>query len=239
MYTLFISDLHLASHLDKTINIFIRFINQQSYIADAIYILGDLFETWIGDDIDNEFIQMIYQSLHQASQRIPIYFMHGNRDFLIGQKFARLSGCQLLDDPCVINLYGEPTILTHGDILCTDDISYQRWRRIAHTSFIQKLFLCLPLSIRQMLARQARYKSHQRGQHTSSTTMDATKQAIELIFKKYRAKQLIHGHTHQPAIHYLLNKGDRLTRFVLSDWHYRGSVLICKPDQRFRLIDLW
>lgn len=236
MNILFLSDLHLSSDHPETTTIFINLLRNQAKTADAVYILGDLFETWIGDDESSEFNQQIIAALKAlTSTNIPVYLMHGNRDFLIGKKFLQTTGCQLIKDPTLINLYGTPTLLMHGDTLCTDDIAYQNYRNKAQNPLFKKIFLALPLFIRKKIAESLRQKSKQETQLKTSDIMDVNLAAVKNFIKKYEVKLLIHGHTHRPCIQYLFLENDLACRVVLSDWHEHGSVLICSSSGERRL----
>lgn len=233
MNTLFISDLHLEPAHPGITQLFLNLLENQASQADALYILGDLFAAWIGDDDINEFNQTIIQALHKLTHKgVPVYFMHGNRDFLIGKKFIEQTGCQFLSDPTIIDLYGVPTLLMHGDTLCTEDKAYLRYRYFAHNAFLQKIFLKLPLAWRKKVARQLSNKSR----NNMPSIMDAVPAEIERVIKQYQVTLLIHGHTHKPAIHSLEWDGQKARRIVLSDWHDdRGSVLVCTADGEHRL----
>ncbi len=236
MYTLFISDLHLAPTHPELINFFLSFLQSKTKQADALYILGDFFEVWVGDDDKSEFAQTIIAALKSLTSRgLPVYFMHGNRDFLIGSQFLAETGCQLLADPSLIDLYGVPTLLMHGDTLCTQDMAYLRFREKARNPFYQRLFLSLPLFIRNRIARYLRNKSSQQTNIEYLNLSDAAPTAILEVIQQYQAEQLIHGHTHRPCIqtYYGIPPWKRI---VLSDWHAQGNALICFPDKTQRLL---
>ncbi len=197
-YTIFISDLHLEeSHNQKT-NAFLEFLATTAAHADALYILGDLFEVWIGDDDNTLYNKKIKAALKSCP--IPIYFMRGNRDFLIGEKFAQETGCQLIEDPTKIDLYGIPTLLTHGDLLCSKDISYIKYRKLAHNSKCRRLFLLLPLKVRKWIANYLRNKSINAQKLKSTVEKNVVIATAIKLMLEYQATQLIHGHTHRPAI---------------------------------------
>lgn len=234
MHTLFISDLHLEPAHPGITEIFLNFLqSEQALQADALYILGDFFAAWIGDDNLSEFNKKIIVALQNFTAKgIPTYFMHGNRDFLIGKRFLQQTGCQLLIDPTLIDLYGEPALLMHGDTLCTDDIKYLKFRRVARNNCYQKLFLSLPLKIREKIAGGLRKKSRQ--QHM--IMVDTNQSEIERVLKQYNVKLLIHGHTHKPAIHCFDLNNKNTCRIVLSDWNDKaGSVLVCTANGEKRL----
>jgi UDP-2,3-diacylglucosamine hydrolase len=229
--TLFISDLHLDSARPHIIELFLDFLREQACHADALYVLGDLYEYWIGDDNPAKELQPTIAALAKLSQRgVAIYFIHGNRDFLIGREFARQSGCQLLPETAVINLYGEPTLIMHGDSLCTDDIAYQRFRARMRNKLVQRIILSLSVNMRQKIARQLRAQSQQAIDSKTAEIMDVNPQAVEAVMKKHGVRRLIHGHTHRPAMHKFEIDGSPVIRIVLGDWYEQGSVLRCTPQ---------
>ncbi|MGF1724117.1 UDP-2,3-diacylglucosamine diphosphatase [Photobacterium nomapromontoriensis] len=231
MKTLFISDLHLSADRPDITACFLRFMEQETLGIDALYVLGDLFEMWIGDDDNSIFHQQIKQAFRQLTARgIPCYFIHGNRDFLIGSRFSAETGVILLPEHTVVDLYGTPTLLLHGDTLCTLDESYQRFRKKVHNRFIQWLFLCLPLSCRQHIGQKLRQGSSQNNQVKSQAVMDVTPKEVQTAMHQYQVTQMIHGHTHRPDTHQLSLDGQPATRIVLGDWYDHGSVLVCSPS---------
>lgn len=240
MQTLFISDLHLSAHSREITTCFLNFLQKRvkEKNTGALYILGDLFEAWVGDDDDSLWLDEICEALKNLSKsHIKLYFMRGNRDFLLGKHWAEKCGAVLLSDPVVIDLYNIPTLLTHGDILCTEDIRYQRWRKFAHNSFIQKLFLMLPLRWRQSIAYKLRNQSRKHTKYLAtekSHKMDVNISAVENMAKQYSVTQIIHGHTHRPAVH----KAENYTRYVLPDWHPEGGRLVIKPNAEPELVIL-
>lgn len=221
MKTLFISDLHLSPTTPDITQVFSQLLSHKMQEIDALYILGDLFELWIGDDDKHPFHEQIAQTIAQVTQYCPVFFMHGNRDFLLGQHFAKQCGMQLLTDPTLIDLYGRPALLMHGDSLCTQDSAYQRYRKYARSPFLQKIFLSLPLSIRRKIADRMRQTSQQQNQYKSNILMDVTQSEVEHCLNESHCSLLIHGHTHQPAIH-IKNKQ---IRAVLGAWHTAGNFL--------------
>ncbi|OGT56634.1 MAG: UDP-2,3-diacylglucosamine diphosphatase [Gammaproteobacteria bacterium RIFCSPHIGHO2_12_FULL_43_28] len=228
--TLFISDLHLAESEPFITACFLSYLAEcDPQEVDALYILGDLFESWIGDDNDTSFNRTIINAIKAVTDKgIPIYFMRGNRDFLIGNKFARKTGCVLLPDEKVINLYGEPVLLVHGDTLCTRDKKYLAWRKKARNPILHTLFfLILPLSLRRRIANQLRMKSKAHTQNAPMDIMDVTQDEVMTIMQKYKVKTLIHGHTHRPAFHQFKLNSETVTRIVLAAWHTHGSALEC------------
>ncbi|BBB15148.1 UDP-2 3-diacylglucosamine hydrolase [Candidatus Rickettsiella viridis] len=242
MSTLFISDLHLSANQPALTRLFLYFLQYQARKAEALYILGDLFESWIGDDDESPFNQQIASSLAElTASGVKTYFMPGNRDFLMGQRFIKKAGCQLLTDPTLITLYGIPTLLTHGDSLCTLDKSYMAFRRLARTRFLQSLFSQLPLLLRQKIARYLRGKEHT-GIPSHDAKYDVVMNEVFREVKKSSAQWIIHGHTHQPCIQLLQNTTEnsnakRIKRFVLSDWSTtQGNALIVLPHRDCGLI---
>lgn len=232
MTTFFISDLHIDEHHPEATNCLLNFLETQGVTADAIYILGDLFEVWIGDDNATPFNKVIFSAFKKLTQAgVPMYFMRGNRDFLVGRQFTQLTGVKVLPDPCLIDLYGEPTLLMHGDLLCTDDQKYQAFRRKAHNPLLQKLFLLLPLSWRQHLATKAREKSQQHTQQVNLTIQDVNQAEVEKIMRHYKVNLLIHGHTHRPAVHEFQLDNKTVKRVVLNAWHEHGGGLTISSDK--------
>lgn len=222
MRTLFIGDLHLsADRLDIT-QAFTRFLDTELDDADALYILGDLFEVWVGDDIALPFALDIADKLKQVSQKLPVYFIHGNRDFMLGKQFARAAGMQILAEVTRLNLYGVDTVILHGDSLCTLDKAYQRFRKLRSLSLSRWLYGCLSQKTRQGIADKIRSKSKSSNKQKSYTIMDVESNAVEALFAKTHTQQMIHGHTHRPAIHQLANGCQRI---VVGDWYEQGSVL--------------
>lgn len=229
MTTLFISDLHLSPARPDITALFLRFLDAEASTADALYILGDLFDVWLGDDDDSAFAATIKVGLKQLVKRgVPVYFMAGNRDFLIGARFASETGVTLLDEGSCISLYGSRTLLLHGDTLCTLDTGYQRFRKIIRAPLVMRLLQWLPLSWRMRIARRLRGASstHQARTPAQLQPLDATHSAVQQVFAQTNAQQIIHGHTHQPALH-VYGHGQR--RWVMGDWYEQGSVLRITP----------
>ena len=221
--TLFIADLHLCQEEPAITAGFLHFLQREAPHCDALYILGDLFEAWIGDDDPNPLHQQIASALRALP--VPVYFIHGNRDFLIGRRFARASGMTLLPEEQVLTLYGRRLLIMHGDTLCTDDAGYLRFRSKVHNPWIQRLFLALPLWIRKRIAARMRADSKQANQHKSQTIMDVNQEAVVATMLRQQVPLLIHGHTHRPAIHTLSLQGETAQRAVLGAWHSRGSMI--------------
>lgn len=237
--TLFISDLHLAEHHPEITQQFYHLLANVDSQLDAIYILGDLFDAWIGDDEDTPFQREIISALRKATQKgLPIYFLWGNRDFFIGKKFLRETGCKKLRDEEKINLYGTPILLMHGDTLCTHDVMYLRARRISRIRFLQKLFLLLPLRLRKKIGDKARKKSQHVTQAKSPYIMDVVADTVEQSMSKHQVSYLIHGHTHRPGIHKFELNNNPAARFVLGAWHDGANGLIWYDTGEKRLIEL-
>lgn len=228
MATLFISDLHLSGERPETIRLFLDFLAGEARRAEALYILGDLFEVWLGDDLVPPEYQPILQALRALNESgTRVYVMHGNRDFLLGECFERESGCRLIEDPLCIDLYGTPTLLMHGDLLCTDDLPYQAMRRQLRDAKWIADFLARPPQERIAFARDLRERSRRETGEKEETIMDVNTEAVLRQLKAYRVKRLIHGHTHRPAEHrHPLEQGSA-TRHVLPDWHATGGMLYC------------
>ena len=228
-HTLFISDLHLAAERSRITGLFFGFIRDVAPAAEALYVLGDLFEHWIGDDDTDEplnhAVARAFSAL--AARGTRVYIMHGNRDVLIGADFVTRCGAMLIADPTVVTLYGTRTLLMHGDSLCTDDIEYQQFRLYAHDAGNQRQFLAQPLSARrdQMLGMRAR--SEQVKKQKSAEIMDVAQSAVDKALRTHGYPRLIHGHTHRPARHTHSVDGHDCERWVLGDWYQRGSYLRC------------
>jgi UDP-2,3-diacylglucosamine hydrolase len=225
-FTYFISDLHLSADRDDINQCLFEFLSEQAPQADALYVLGDLFEVWIGDDDQNSFTLSIAKAFNALRQSgVAVYFIHGNRDFLIRQRFAKQAGFKILPEQVVIDLYGEPTLIMHGDELCTKDIEYQAFRKKARSWWWPRLMLSLPLSTRRKIANKGRATSKQNQSKLSAEIMDVTPQEVISYMQKFAVKRLVHGHTHRPAIHQLELNGRPAERIVLGDWYDQGSVL--------------
>lgn len=234
MTTLFISDLHLDSTRPQITALFQDFLRGEARNAEALYILGDLFEAWIGDDDPEPHHAGVIAELHaMADSGVPLYFMHGNRDFLIGGEFARRAGCTLLPDPTPIDLYGAPTLLLHGDTLCTDDLAYQEFRRMVRDPVWQREFLAQPLAARRVFAERARATSQSETRQKAETIMDVNPDAVVAVMREHGTPLMIHGHTHRPAVHEFTVDEQPATRIVLGDWYEQGSVLRCTDEGRW------
>ncbi|WP_324723778.1 UDP-2,3-diacylglucosamine diphosphatase [Lelliottia sp. JS-SCA-14] len=231
MATLFIADLHLQTEEPAITAGFLRFLRGEALSADALYILGDLFEAWIGDDDPNPLHREIAAAIKAlVDSGVPCFFIHGNRDFLIGKGFARESGMTLLPEEKVLDLYGRKVLIMHGDTLCTDDTGYLAFRAKVHTPWIQTLFLALPLFIRNRIAAKMRAGSKAANSSKSMTIMDVNPQAVVDVMEKHRVQWLIHGHTHRPDVHSLTANGEPAHRVVLGAWHTEGSMVKVTPD---------
>ena len=231
MTKMFISDLHLEEDRPEITNIFLLFLQRCAKEADTLYILGDFFEAWIGDDDLTPFHLQIIQALFQATQQgLKIYFMRGNRDFLIGKKFLRASGCQLLSDEHVINIANTPILLMHGDTLCTEDKAYLKFRKKARCWLVQQIFLLKSLEKRREIAKRYRDASKVHTSTAPDYLMDVTQAEVERVMLKHGAYHLIHGHTHRPNVHSFQLNGLPATRTVLAAWHDEGSVLVIKEN---------
>jgi UDP-2,3-diacylglucosamine hydrolase len=230
-FTAFISDLHLACERPAATQAFSAFLHDVVPAADALYVLGDLFEYWAGDDdLSDSFNARIAAELAAVARRIPVYLIHGNRDFLLLSGFARASGVRLLSDPCVLELYGTRTLLMHGDLLCTDDRRYQTFRRVVRHPLVQRLALLLPLARRKALVGGARRMSVREIQAKAMNIMDVNQAAVVSALRDRGCTRLIHGHTHRCARHEHLVDGRVCERWVLSDWYHHGQYLRVSPD---------
>ncbi|MGM0562769.1 MAG: UDP-2,3-diacylglucosamine diphosphatase [Pseudomonadota bacterium] len=232
-HTLFISDLHLEpGRPDIGEGLISLCRSDLAHRADAIYILGDLVEFWIGDDTPTEGVDQPLDALAALGERVPLYFQHGNRDFLVGEDFARRCHLQLLDQEVVIDLYGQKTLLVHGDTLCTDDSDYQQFRQMVRNPEWQAEFLAKSLDERLAVVREIRSQTREATRMKASEIMDVNADSVMEAMKRYEVHHLIHGHTHRPGQHDFDLDGDRATRTVLSDWDTRGNYLIATPDQQ-------
>jgi len=223
MSTLFISDLHLEDSRPDLSGAFTQFLETTAKGADALYILGDFFEVWLGDDHHTPFNQMIIDAL--SSYPAPLFIMHGNRDFLLGEAFCREIGATLLSDPTVINLAGENVLLMHGDSLCTQDLEYMQVRKMLRSEAFQNDFLSKRLDERNAFANAARNQSKEHTRESADDIMDVTLAEVEMIMKAHQVQTLVHGHTHRPAVHDLSLDGTPSKRIVLGDWDTHGWYL--------------
>ena len=234
--TLFISDLHLTIERPEVTRKFIHLLTTRATQAKALYILGDLFDTWIGDDDFSPPIKTVKKHLKAlTSQGTRVFYIHGNRDFLIGQRFSEQTGITLLDEYSVIDLYGTSTLLTHGDLLCTDDLPYQAFRLKSHTSEWQENVLSKPLILRFLYARWYRLRSYFHKRKKSQEIMDVNQETIKQVMAKYQTRRLIHGHTHRPAVHDLQINGQDAQRFVLAEWKKNSASLLSWSESGYQV----
>lgn len=229
-YTLFISDLHLEASAPERTASFFRFLDEKACFADALYILGDFFDLWIGDDEHQAFHIEIISKLKEYSTMMPIYFMQGNHDFLVGQQFIQQSGITFIKDPWVIDLYGNNIILAHGDGLMTDDIRHMRFRRLYQNKLIRKLFLFLPLALRKSIANFAKKNSRSHLKKNKSLSLDINPNAVNDLLKQNSAQYLIHGHMHKPQVYSIKINHNNAKRVVLDSWHRFGNYLLWKEN---------
>ena len=225
MTTLFISDLHLEAARPEIGEQFLGFLSTEAKSADALYILGDFFEAWVGDDDPDTYYAGIKQALRDfVDSGVPVFFMHGNRDFMIGEAFAEETGLEILADPCPVEFYGTSVLLSHGDALCTDDIEYQQVRAMTRNPEWQAMMLAKPLEERLAIATHARAQSQSRSAALAEEIMDVNAEAVKQVIAKHDVDILLHGHTHRPGT-YDVEVGDRIARrVVLGDWYEQGSV---------------
>lgn len=239
-YVLFISDMHLDISRPAISQLFLDYIKAHAPKADALYLLGDIFEVWLGDKVSLEDYPEVISTLKALSdQGLDIYVMRGNRDFLFGSRFQQATGAQLLDDPTIIDLYGKETLLTHGDLLCTDDINYQKYRRIATNKVVQWLALhCIPDGYKRRIASNMREASKRAQSKKQSEVMDVNDAEVRDWFARHNVSQMIHGHTHRPAKHSYSFDDKEATRWVLGDWYTQGSALRVNADGDYDLQQL-
>lgn len=227
---LFISDLHLCPERPHVTRLFLEFLSDRATQAEALYILGDLFEYWAGDDdLDDLHHQSVIEGMRALSDHgTAVYVMHGNRDFLMGQGFSAASGATLLTDPVTVDLYGKTAVLTHGDMLCTDDTEYQQFRGVVREPKWQKEFLGLPLVQRKAKIAELRGRSEEAKSYKDAAIMDVNQNAVAEFLRSHGYPSLlIHGHTHRPARHQIEIDGRHCERIVLADWGDTGSCLVC------------
>ena len=226
--TFFIADLHLTDERPVATGHFFHFLDEEVAGADALYILGDLFEAWIGDDHDEQVAHDTARRLKSlADAGTPIFFMHGNRDFMLAKRYAERSGMALITDPSRVDLYGTPTLLMHGDTLCTDDVDYQTFRRRIRHPMMLGLLRHLPFAMRRGLARQARAGSESAKADKPGAIMDVNADAVANTLHAQHARRLIHGHTHRPAQHIHVVDGHDCERWVVPDWYTRWGYVVC------------
>jgi UDP-2,3-diacylglucosamine hydrolase len=231
MATLFISDLHLSGARAETIALFLRFLRERAASSEALYILGDLFEAWLGDDlVPPEYGEVLAALRVLTDNGVPVRIMRGNRDFLLGEAFARKTGCELLPEPATIELYGRRALLLHGDTLCTDDVLYQQMRtKLRHPAFMAA-FLEKPAQERIAFARELRAKSTEETSRKEEYIMDVNSAAVVAAFHDNHADLIIHGHTHRPLRHLPSVEEGMGERIVLGDWGSVGSILVVERE---------
>ncbi len=236
MTTLFISDLHLDPSRPDTLRAFLDLLAGEARSADALYILGDFFEAWLGDDDDCELGGVVSAALKALNESgVPIYVLHGNRDFLMGTDFCQRAGCELLQEPVKIDLYGKPILLLHGDSLCTEDHSYMEFRAMVRNPQWQQQFLAKPLVERKLIAQHMRDASRQANSNKAMDIMDVTQSEVLKAFDGYEVDVMIHGHTHRPDTHKYELPAGIATRVVLGDWEQYGWILRYQNDHAYQL----
>lgn len=231
MTTLFISDLHLEADRPDIADQFLRFLETEALHAERLYILGDLFESWVGDDDPNEHYAWIKQALRKLTRRdVPVFFMHGNRDFMIGEVFAEETGVMVIEDPSIIEIYGNSVLLSHGDAYCTDDVEYQGMREMSRNPEWQAMMLGKSLEERLLFAAQARATSKASSSSINEDITDVNTDAIDEALRAAGVYIMVHGHTHRPAVHDFVVDGQPARRIVLGDWYDQGSVIRWDED---------
>ncbi len=233
----FISDIHLQAHRPALTELFLQFLQGPGLAAKQLYILGDLFDVWVGKDIHTELNSLVQQALKALThQGVELFFLSGNRDFLIQADTLREAGCQPLSDPSIINLHGIPTLLTHGDLLCTQDVAYQRFRKVVRNPLVRALFVRLPKRVRQSSAAKLRAKSQAYQGRVSMSILDVPPESATQFLDFHGVTQLIHGHVHRPKIHdHLLADGRTAKRVVLGDWSDKQASLIISTPTKMEL----
>ena len=226
-HTLFISDVHLSENKPELTALFLKFINEKALFAQELYILGDLFDVWLGDDLIGNFEHEIAAALETlANAGVRTYFLAGNRDFFVGEKFLKLAKVTALKDPCEVSILGYSLLLTHGDLLCTDDKLYQRYRSFVQHPLSRKIFLKFPKRYRTLIARKLRSRSKQYQQQQPIAKLDVTEAGVQKLLAKREANIIIHGHVHRAnTINHSVN-GKVITRYVLGTWHHTGSYIV-------------
>jgi UDP-2,3-diacylglucosamine hydrolase len=232
MSTLLISDLHLCAERPEITELFLRFMRERARQAESLYILGDLFEYWVGDDAaELPANRVIVDAIAAVSESgVPVIAMRGNRDFLLGEDFARMCGAELLEEPARVQINGVTVLLLHGDSLCTDDVEHQAWRRQVLSPEWQRQVLSTDLASRIAAAEHLRRESEARKQGKTMEIMDVNQAAVEAVMREHGVTCMIHGHTHRPAVHDFTLDGEQARRYVLGDWYTQGSVLVCDGD---------
>ena len=238
MTTLFIADCHLSHERPHIVELFCKFLENQAQAAQELYILGDLFDQWLGDDDPAIGLESVFAALQKYAKTKPLYFMPGNHDFLIGKRFSQRSGCRLLgekpsQDAVVINIDKQATLLMHGDQLCTDDVAYQRYRRVVRNRALQMFWKTLPLKWRQSFVKRLVSTSKHATSKKAEEIMDVNTDTVNAMMRKHRVQYLIHGHVHRPAIHNFILDDKPAQRLVLGDWYEQGSVLEITEGQAY------
>ncbi|WP_462180352.1 UDP-2,3-diacylglucosamine diphosphatase [Pseudoalteromonas gelatinilytica] len=231
----FIADLHLTENRPDITAAFFDFLDSKiiNDDVDALYILGDFFEVWVGDDYQTDLSKSVAARLSQVSKSgTEVFFIHGNRDFIMREGYAKSASMTLLPEQVVIDLYGTPTVILHGDEMCTQDIEYQKFRKKSRGWWWPKLMLAMPLWYRKKIARNAREKSKQSQASKALEILDVTEDAVLAMFEKHQVVNMIHGHTHRPNVHHYNHAGKTLTRTVLGDWYEQESYLRATPEQQ-------
>ncbi|TPH19190.1 UDP-2,3-diacylglucosamine diphosphatase [Litorilituus lipolyticus] len=230
--TYFIADLHLSEDRPDITACFLNFLENEAVNAEKLYILGDLFEAWLGDDDDSDFVNSIANGLSSVSEQgTQIFYIHGNRDFLLGKKYAKKSNMILLPEVTLIDLYGQKAVIMHGDTLCTKDIEYQKFRKKSRSWWWKTLMTSLPLPFRKKKAADYRKRSSAATAMKSQHIMDVTQKEVVNCLEDYNSQLLIHGHTHRPAIHKLTANNNTAQRIVLGDWYEQGAWLKVEKDK--------
>ncbi|MDD5462769.1 MAG: UDP-2,3-diacylglucosamine diphosphatase [Methylococcales bacterium] len=233
---LFISDLHISLDKPEITRRFLAFLQNRAPKASALYILGDLFDAWIGDDDFTPPNHKIRKQLKQLTgSGTRVFLQQGNRDFLLGHKFCQDTGVNLLGDYAVIDLFGAPTLLTHGDLLCTDDLPYQAFRAKSHAQEWQQAVLSKPLLLRLLVARWYRIRSHFHKRKKSQDIMDVNQETVVRVMSENHCLRLIHGHTHRPGIHNLTVNGQSAQRFVLASWDKVSGEILCWNSMGYKI----
>lgn len=236
MSTILISDLHLDPSRPHTLRAFLDLLQGLSGRCDALYILGDFFEVWIGDDDDCSFNQQVVTALNAfTASGTPVFIMHGNRDFLLGQQFCENTGCCLIEDPSLVDFYGQNVLLMHGDSLCIDDLDYMAFRAESRSQVWRDTMLALPIEQRRQLGKQMRAESKQANSNKSSAIMDVNPDEVDRQMQLFDTTLLVHGHTHRPMCHPLGTEHGPGQRIVLGDWDHHGWLLEFRPGGDFEL----
>jgi len=233
MRTLFIADLHLSEKHPQVSTAFFNFLQHETENVAALYILGDLFEVWVGDDEHTPLMDEVALkiSLYASQNNIQVYYIHGNRDFMIGKKYAQQSSMQLLPEHCEVNLYGKKALILHGDTLCLADINYQKMRSVIHNPLLQFIFNLLPLFLRKKIGWKIRTASKSKKVYKNNVVMDVTEDEVQRLMEKHHARTLIHGHTHKVACHEMSIDGQIAQRYDVGDWHTNLSFVEARENE--------